>query len=388
MALTKNDLFLAGRSRMLVEPGGKFSREVIDTEGTDVNILLNVLGSIGEEISLEGQSQDNARYLATAASVSDEAVERIGFELTSGAVLRKPDTAAVVHLQFTRNNTFGLTIGKDYVVTTATTGVPFRLLEDCVWNGGDNTPKTVLAICENTGTTGNVDADTITTLSDDVGDTTVTVTNDEPAAGGREEESIIDFTQRVRGFFINQARGTLSAIEFGAEQVPEVAQATATEVSWAAGSYPPTLTQEQVAALEDTFPAYRAKVAIADVNGQANAALADKVREELQEWRAAGVPVQILGTTHQYITVSWVGLGTKQGYSLQLLLDDLFQRCIALVAELGPEETLERAALFAAAKNVEGLLVPAASLAAPADDITPATGYTLRLRREDISHTA
>lgn len=387
MSLSKTDLFLAGRARVLVEPGNKFSRQVLDTEGTDVNILLNTLASVGEEISLEGQSQDNARYLATAASVSDDAVERVGFELTSGNVLRKPDTAAVVDLVFSRNNSFGLTIPKDYVVTTATTGVPFRLLEDCVWNGGDATPKTVRAICEQTGPNGNVDALTITTLSEDVGDTTVTVTNPAVSAGGRDQESIVDFTRRVRGWFINQARGTLNALEFGAEQVPEVAQATSREVSWAAGSYPPTLTPAEILAHEDVFPAYRAKVSIADINGQANPALAEKVREALQEWRAAGVPVQIIGSTHQYIVVAWAGLGAKPGFSLQLLLDDLFARCIALVLELAPEETLERAALFAAAKEVEGLLVPAASLVAPAGDIVPAAGYTLRLRREDISHT-
>lgn len=368
--LTKRDLFLAMRARLLAEPGNKFTREVIDTEGTDVNLILQAIASLGEELSLQGQRQDNARYLSTAASVSDEAVERVGFELTNGQVLRKTDTAAVAELTFERVNTYGLTIEADYVVSTNESGVPFRLIEDVVWTGGDKAPKKVKAVCESAGTTGNVDAGTITVLSESVGDTSVTVTNAEPAAGGREQELIQDYMRRVRSWFENQARGTLSAIEFGAEQVAEVAQATAIEV----------------VTPEDEIPIYRAKVSIADVNGQANPALAAKVRDALREYRCAGVPVLVVGVTHQHITVTWTGLKAKAGFTLPTLLDDLFSRCISRVAELGPEETLERADLFAVAKAVDGLMVPAGSLIAPLDDITPNPGYTLRLRRENISH--
>lgn len=368
--LTKRDLFLAMRARLLAEPGNKFTREVIDTEGTDVNLILQSIASMGEELSYEGQRQDNARYLSTAASVSDEAVERLGFELTSGQVLRKTDRAAVAQLRFERSNTYGLTIPKDYVVSTNETGVPFRLIEDAAWTGGDKSPKTVTAICESAGTSGNVDAGTITVLSESVGDTTVTVTNPAPAAGGREQETITSYIQRVRSWFENQARGTLTAIEFGAEQVPEVAAATAVEL----------------VTTEDELPIYRAKVSIADVNGQANPALAELVRVSLREYRCAGVPVLVIGVTHQQITVKWTGLKAKAGYTLGPLLDSLFSRCVSRVAELGPEETLERAMLFAVAKAVEGLQVPAGSLIEPLDDITPAPGYTLRLRRENVSH--
>jgi hypothetical protein len=367
--LTKRELFLAMRARALAEPGNKFSREAIDAEGTDINLVFNAFAACGEELSLEGQQQDNARYLSTAANVSDDAVERVGFELTSGQVLRKTDLAAVALLTFERSNTFALTIGKDYVVSTNETGVPFRLIDDVSWPLGDKTAKTVKAVCESSGTTGNVDGGTITVLSEDVGDDTVTVTNAAPGAGGRNQESITDYMRRVRSWFENQARGTLSAIEFGAEQVGEVAQATAVEL----------------VTLEDEFP-YRARVSIADANGQANPALVDLVREKLQEYRCAGVPVLVVGVTHQQITVRWTGLKAKAGFTLATLLKDLFSRCISRVAELGPEETLERAMLFAVAKAVEGLQVPASSLIEPLDDIVPNPGYTLRLRREAISH--
>lgn len=368
--LTKTDLFLAMRARLLADSGNKFSREVIDTEGTEVNLILQSFASGLEELSLEGQRQDNARYLSTAAGVSDEAVERLGLELTNGQVLRKTDVAAVASLTFERSNTFGLTIPADFVVSTSETGVPFRILADVVWVLGDKGPKTVKAVCESAGTTGNVDAITITVLSESVGDDTVTVSNPNPAAGGREQETITDYIRRVRSWFENQARGTLSAIEFGAEQVAEVAAATAIELVTG----------------EDELPIYRAKVSIADINGQANPALVDLVREALQEYRCAGVPVLVVGVTHQYVTVRWTGLKAKQGFTLATLLEGLFSRCISRVAELGPEETLERAMLFAVAKAVDGLQVPAGSLIEPLDDITPNPGYTLRLRRESISH--
>lgn len=368
--LTKRDLFLAMRARILAYPDTRFTPARIDTEGGDINLVLSAMASMGEEISLQGQQQDNARYLSTAASVSDEAVERVGFELTGGQVLRKTDLAAVASLTFERSNTYGLTIAKDFVVSTAETGVPFRLLEDVVWNGGDKSPKTVKAVCESTGPSGNVDAGTITVLSSDTGDSSVTVTNAEPGAGGREQETITDYMRRVRGWFENQARGTLSALEFGAEQVGEVASATAVELT----------------AGDDDYPIYRAKISIADANGQANPALVAKVRDALREYRCAGVPVIVVGVTHQYIAVAWSGLKAKPGYTLPPLLEELFARCISRVSELGPEEALEQADLIAAAKGVVGLLVPAGSLVTPPGDITPNPGYTLRLRREDISH--
>ena len=87
-----------------------------------------------------------------------------------------------------------------------------------------------------------------------------TVENRASAAGGADQESIIDYMRRVRGYFLNQAKGTLAAIEFGAESVNMIAEATAKEYEFQAGllgtAMPPGLLAD------DVWPIYRASVAV------------------------------------------------------------------------------------------------------------------------------
>lgn len=369
--LTSQDLFLAGRAALLAAPGSKYTPEVIDAQGSDVNLFLNLVATIGEEVSREGQLQDNARYLGTAPSVGDEAVDRLAFDMTGGEVVRFEEVPAFAEVLISRQNTYALTLDKDTVISSQA-GVTFRTIQPVSWAAGDSSTKAVSVLCETTGTAGNVDAGTITVPPRDVGDSTLTVTNPEPAAGGRPRETNAELVQRVRGWFIANQRGTLSAIEFGARQVPQVVQASAIEVYNG----------------EDVFPVWRVKLTIGDVNGQANNALVTLVRQKLQEYRGAGVPVLVRAAVIQYVTIIWTGLSFKLGYNGQAVLEDLFSRCISAVNALAPEETLERALLFQAAKNTPGLYVPAGSLLSPSTDIIPATGYTIRVRRQNISYQA
>lgn len=368
--LTSNDLFLAGKAALLATPGSPYTEKNIDTPGSDVNMFLTLVATMGEEVSREGQLQDNARYLGTAPGVGDEAVDRLAFDITGGEVVRFEEQAAVAEVVLSRQNTYALTLGKDSVISSAA-GVTYRTIQDVSWPTGDSSAKTVTVICETTGVTGNVDAHAITKPPRDVGDSTLSVDNPEPAAGGRPRETNPELIQRVRGWFIANQRGTLAAIEFGAKQVAQVVQATAIEVY----------------DTEDVYPVWRVKLTIGDVNGQANNALVALVRTKLQEYRGAGVPVMIRAGVIQYISIAWINLAFKIGYSASSVLEDLFSRCVSVVNALAPEETLERALLFAAAKATPGLYVPAGSLLTPSTDIVPAVGYTIRVRRADISHT-
>lgn len=368
MPLTSQDLFLAARARLLALTD-RYTAAAIDKEGNDINILLRIMAGVGEELSLESTTQDLARALATVASTTDEQVERLCSDLTGGQVRRFGDAAAIVDLQWSRQNTYALTLDAG---TTASDlqGNVYRLINAVSWSTGQNTPKVALAEAENTGRQGNVAAGLITKPGNNLGDNTVSVVNPSAASGGREQETIPELIARARDWFLNAARGTLSAIEYGAKQDPGVVQATATELLFEG-----TTTQ---------LPFYRVTMTIADANGQAGTALATRARAKLQEYRCAGVPVLLVGGSVQYVVLRWQKLIYAKGYDPASVQAALVAKLLAV--SLGPDIKLERSLLLAIAKlQVDGIAgVPNDALLSPAADVTPQAGYTIKFKADSI----
>lgn len=369
MTLTANDLFRAARARILADPANTWSPTAIDTPGTDHNLILKAIGAVAEEIALEERRDFLCRFISTAGQISDEALDRIVNEVTNGEVQRRDANAAVATVVFTRANTYALVLDAGRVVSTPS-GITFKTLAAVSWQAGDAAPKTAIVRCDTTGVVGNVDKNTITIAPVDVGDTTIIVTNPEVAAGGSDKESNEQLAVRAKDYYPTARRGTKRAIEFGALQTPGVVKAVC---------------QEILGPIDDQkIQYYRARLTIADANGQANAALAAEVKRVLEEYRGAGVPVQVIAAAHQYIVIRWIGLEAEAGYDLDALKAKLVDLHLARVNNKAPQIKLERAELFADSKKVEGLIVPAASLVTPAGDITPNDGASLRLRREDV----
>lgn len=371
MSLSQRDLFLAMRARLLAT-SQKFAPETIDTEGQDVNLFLNLVAGAGEELSLESSLFDLGHYLATVATAGDEAAERLVSDLTGAQVQRFRENAAVVQLRLDRISTPAIALPASYPVNTKD-GITFRTLDEVAWSADDTDSKFVKAICESTGPLGNVDANTITQINVE-GDDTISVTNPTVAAGGRDLETITELLARARDWYVNAARGTLSAIEYGAKQTPGVVSATAKELTRALPPY------------DNSMPFFRVRMSVGDVNGQAGIALVEDTRATLREWRGAGVPVLLTGSLVNEVKVKWVGLAAKQNYVLATLQSELSAKMIAFSAQLGPDIPIERADLFAIAKSVEGFDgIPKDTLVEPADDVQPPAGYTNRIRAKDVS---
>ena len=72
------------------------------------------------------------------------------------------------------------------------------------------------------GRGGNVDVGFVNRPLGTLFDTTIALSNTQRFAGGVEPESDEDLRDRVRGFFLTQARGTIEALKFGARQVDGV----------------------------------------------------------------------------------------------------------------------------------------------------------------------
>ena len=132
---------------------------------------------------------------------------------------------------------------------------------------------TVDATSLTTGKDGNVLAGTLTKWMTAPFDATITVTNVGLAAGGADKESDDDYRRRGAAAWITQRRGTLKALEQGALEVTGVASAVATEDP-------------------DTGIV---TVSIADQSGGSNIKLVYEVQVNLEEWRAAGSVVTVVG---------------------------------------------------------------------------------------------
>lgn len=360
---TQRDLFLAGRAEAILSPT-RFDRAIIDTEGSDVNTILNVAAAMGQECVRYLQVALNELGLATATG---EALDRWVFDRYQ--LTRKEATNAVVTLTLTRSNTTpGFTIPAGSLFGTET-GINYATQNDVSFADGVVGPLSVLAIADRTGVEGNVDDGEITQVITTLADDTVEVSNAEPATGGNEQETDDELRDRAREFFVTARRGTREAIEFGALQVGRVAQAAASE------------TFEETTGL----PGYRVLLNISDVNGQANTALASEVEESLDEFRALGVPVLVVPAVPQLINVTATGLAFEAGANTSDVLQNAANAVLALVNGLAPGATLRRADILRVLSDTSQLIVPDGALVEPSGDLVPSTGTVIRTTQDRIS---
>lgn len=210
---------------------------------------------------------------------------------------RQAATFAQVTLQFSRlSSGVGGTIPAGTTVTTLTDAsgksVAYTTNSDIVVPNADNGPFSILATAAVSGRAGNAAAATISKIVDSLFDT-FTCTNPAKAAGGNEEESDVELRVRAHAFFLTLRRGTLAALEFGALEVSSVRVATASE-DLATGLV---------------------TVLVGDSDGESTVQMIEDVEFELENWRAAGINVTVLGSTKKTIDID-VSLVVRAGFNI------------------------------------------------------------------------
>lgn len=365
-APSHKDLFLAGRRQAILGANSaRFDRAIIDTDGSDVNILFNISAAMGEEVVQYALSRLNAKSLGTAR---DEDLDREVYDRYQ--LPRVGAGSAVVTLTLTRSGTDGFTVPA-LSVFGSTSGVTFATQNDVAFAENNRGPLTVKAVAQQAGRQGNVEAGTITRVITSQDDSTLAVTNEEQAAGGRDEESDESYQARARGFFTTARRGTREAIEFGALDTGRVAQATAVELL------------NEATGLQG----FRVQLNIADEDGQSNEALANEVEQEMLEYRCFGVPVQVVSAIPQYEKIEATGLLFEAGANTTDVLDRAANAILAVVNSLRPGVTLRRSSIAAALDRVDQLIVPDGAVVTPAGDLVPDSGTVIRTTRDRISLT-
>lgn len=361
---TANELFQVGRRAVVTTPGTKINPAVVDVPGSNINLAVGTSAVLGQEIVKRGADAMRGAFIDSARGAQ---LDRVVFDRTG--LLRFSSTPATWDLLISRPGAGPAGTYPAGSRITAPDGTQYGTNADVVFGGGDlSMPVAVTALVA--GEAGNLPGTTPLSFVDQPFDATLTVAAaldqfgmPENAAGGTETETDIQLIGRVRGFFPTLRRGILSAIQFGALQVDGVAVATATEVA-----NPST-----------GFPAAFVQLVIGDRNGASSSTMIQDVIDSLLEYRALGIPVQVIGGQVTNVAVTWK-LSFLTGFDQSLATSRVRAVTVALSQFLppGPEGgTLYRSSLIAGARSVPGVIVPEDGLVAPAGDLVPATPTTM-----------
>ncbi|MFH1568538.1 MAG: baseplate J/gp47 family protein [Gemmatimonadota bacterium] len=367
------EAFEIAKAELVAWSGGKISATVCDNPGTKAYWICNAVAGAMLELDYQQAEREMALYLDTAEGedLSELANDRYG-------VQRHGATAAVVTLAMTRVSTVAdLTVHAGTVVRTDD-GIKFATDFAFVMAIGDAGPTDVEATGVQTGADQNVDAASLTAFEGSRPQSDMTVTNAEAAAGGNDEETDEALRERVRITWVNARRGTLGAIKTGALEVDEVREAAA---------YEPLDTNGR--------PCGWVQLVIADENGDSNATLEAAVELELDDWRAAGIYVGVLGATVVWVDVeveiTWAaGTATRGSVSavkaaITAAINNLDPNGAATAAAAPKECLVTHGLIEHAARSITGVID--VTVVDPAGTEAPDNGEVLRTNTGRVTVT-
>lgn len=323
-------------------------------QGSTLDAVIGGGAVIADEVLRLLLGRFAAQFVDTARGDDLDALAADRFRLT-----RKAAAAAVGSLTFAQSGSAPdpVTVPAGTVCRATVNGrsVSFETLSDVVVPalGGEAPAR---AQCTETGSAGNVDVDTITVVVDTiVGAVDLTVTNDERFVGGMAAELDPAFRDRIRRFFTTQRRGTVAALEAGALNVAGVSFVTISEAF--------------VAPEDGGYVA----VYVGDPDGRGNAALADAVEEELENWRSAGVEVRVEAAEREEIPLE-LTITIRRGSDQGTLAGLIRAAILAYTDNIGPGVTLYLSQVTAAA-HAASTAIRGVGIDDPTVDTAPSDPY-------------
>jgi hypothetical protein len=156
------------------------------------------------------------------------------------------------------------------------------------------------------GTTGNVGVGDVTVIESTLTDPTITVDNSAVFGGGSEDMEDAEYREYIKNKIVQLRGATKEAIETAAEAVDGVEAAVAIETETAVIEYDIATGLPLVGAEFFRIPYVR--LYVADANGEAEAALIVLVRSAVDEIRAFGVKIEIIGA--EAVSQNWTATYT------------------------------------------------------------------------------
>lgn len=363
--LNRLDFFRIGR-RYIASRAQRIDPSQVDVEGSDINLYVGSSSYMSHAIARHLVDRVSALTLAGA---EDEDLDR--YVIDRYQEPRKGAAAALVTVRFYRSSASAgagsVPIGQKLI---ALTGVEYITIETASF-GAASLEISVTARAVLAGKEYQVGANQIRKIDrpELLFDPTIQVNNDAKAAGGEPAEEDSDYRVRIQNFWRSARRGTREAIEYGATTVPGVVSAQASE------------------AVDNTGrPARLVNLYIADSSGVASAALGASVLVALDEYRACGIPVLISLSLPEIVDVR-LSLTFTSAVDTVILTEAIRNAVVAFVNSLAVNQPLSRADLFSLLRRYanQGLIVTESSVIAPAGNVIPTVGRTLRTTLANVT---
>ncbi len=369
---TRQDLFRAARDELL-RLNGQITRDTVERDGSDANILANLSVAVGDEVigSLidvcAGVFLDSARGIVLDRLVFD----RYG-------LVRKPASPSLGTVNFTTTapNPAGFTIPVGTTVATPT-GVEFLTTVATSFPVTDVGPVFVPVRSVLAGADQQASIGTITSIITPIPGqpTDLVVTNTVATAGADDAETDESLRDRARRFFTTAQRGTIGALEAAALAFPGVNKASVIEVLDALGR-PSRFVQLIIA---DRFTDALANLGATDPTYDAQSQqLATQVFLSLDEFRAAGVFVQVI--VGQMILQSvQLQLTFSAGVDADVVALNARAGMVNYINTLSPGQAFVPAtAIDEALSSITGLIITGDEILTPAGTIVPQATQILR----------
>lgn len=241
-----------------------------------------------------------SRFRATFFDLAEgEDLDFLAVDHFGEAFARPQAQQATGVLEFTRpDDSFGdVTIPAGTICRTPTdplgNSIEFETSISVVMTG---TSILVSAEALETGTQGNVEADSITIIDSALPDSSIEVNNPSAFAGGAETQNDAEYRETIRSLILSLPGATLTAIRAAALSVPGVEIAEAIEEIITA-----IRLNEAGETVGSSFELAKPTVFIADADGQASPQLIAQVLAAIEPVRAAGVLVTVEGAVPVFI---------------------------------------------------------------------------------------
>lgn len=355
---TREDFFAVGARELLARqvgrsPGRRVTSAAVYTTGTNVNSALAGAAAMADEVMRHTAIRFNELFLDSAEG---DALGRLVADRIDPELQLKQPAPAVVDVQFVRAIPPGTTAEYTVVageILRTKSGIEFRTTADATFGSGANSTNVVLAEAVLAGAIGNVDAYAITEFAQAPTQAGIAIWNSENASGGADLERDRDFLARAKLSRKAARGGVYEAILLAVLSVPGVKTATVTEELDGSGD-----------------PAGIVQIYIADIAGQANAALVERVRRQLIDARCAGIVPRVRRTSVLNFVIEYTA-AVLPGYDRTVIADQLRTITVATVNQLKPGETLRRSMLFSLIRSIPGFIVTDNTVTNPSTDHTP-----------------
>lgn len=368
---TSRDLFLRGRNEALWR-NRQLSLQEIERQGSDLNILVAAAAAMGDEcVGLIAQLSKNL-YGPTA---SGPALTRLILDRYPG-LTRKEAAPSYGYAEFscTTAPTVDFDIAAGTLLSTPQ-GTQFITEEDATIAAGTTGPVEVSIRSVFAGATQKATSGSITSILTAFNNppTGLSVTNPSATFGGEDQERDTDYYERSKSFWSSARRGTLGAIEQGILATGGVTRATVFEHYDTLGR-PIGYVQAVVA---DSFTDSFISQTVPDAYVTQKAVLASRVQTNLEEYRSAGVGVQIVvaSVVLQSIRLSLSFVAGADEDAVKAIVRTL---AVEYVNGLAPGETLNVSRLQQAISTVTGLYYTGDEVLTPAGNVVPQPGEVLR----------